>query len=116
MASDTLNPVVSHVWLGNPQAVEVVPERLPDGRPKLDDNGRELKVRVPVPDAGWTVVDRIPGHPVRMLVKDIMDPGGLWGYHSDAPGPTWVASDDPALAVALSMSLECPVADIPADA
>lgn len=115
MSFDSI-PVVSHVWLGNPAVIEVVPARNPDGTPKVTESGHEVKERRHVPHGTWTVVGRIPGHPVRMLVNDIMNPGGIWEYHSDAPGPTWVASDDPALAAALSAVFECPVADIPADA
>lgn len=108
--------VVAHVWLGNPAVVESLPARNPDGTPQVTPQGHEVKVRTPAPAGTWTHVERIPGHSVSMLVADITRPGGIWDLHSDHPGPTWVASDDPALARALSIILECPVADIPTEA
>lgn len=34
---------------------------------------------------------------------------GLWGSHSAAPAPSWVESDDPQLAAAISARFGCPI-------
>lgn len=109
--------LVAHVWLGNPAPVDWRKLYEPDGEPQLHpDTGEHLKQRIPSPHSTWTEVGVVLGQTVRGLITDIAAADGLWKYHSDAEGPSWIASDDPALARALAAFFSCPTADIPADA
>jgi hypothetical protein len=104
------------VWLGNPDAVVVVKLRDADGQPLLDDAGRERTERRKHPAGTWTRVDVHPDLDLATLIRHITDPAGIWAHHSDAPRPSWVASDDTRLARTLAPVLGCPVAPIPDDA
>jgi len=109
--------MIAHVWLGNPAVVDWRAVYGHDGAPELHPTtGEHLKRRVPARHSTWTEVGVVAGQTVRGLITDITAPEGVWAYHSDAAGPSWVASDDPVLATALAGVFGCPVAPIPEDA
>lgn len=99
------------VWMGNPQVVETLTLRDRFGKPQTDEVGHETRIRVPAPDSEWTVADLVPGIGVDEFVQALT--GGIWPHHSDAPKPTWVASDDFDLAATVAEAFGCPVGPVP---
>jgi hypothetical protein len=79
---------VPTLYLGNPFPIF-------NGRPTVDPTAI-TKVSVPA--------DR----PFATMVRDVVHEDGLWQAHS-AGQPSWVESDDPALAEAVSAHYGCPV-------
>lgn len=78
----------THVWLGNRQAVE--------GLDRIPLDGKRC-TEVVIPD----------GRPLGEAVTEITHGRGVWAYHSAAPSPAWVASDDPLLAEVLAAHYGC---------
>ena len=75
------------VHLGNPAAVD------PKSGAPLD----------PHPDGEHVTTSDIPDdRPLAAQILTVTHSGGAWAKHSDAPAPTWVESDSPELAAALS--------------
>lgn len=77
------------VRLGNPAAV-TAGSRVPLG---------EQVTSVSIPDS-YTSDEK---------VQTVTHQDGVWAAHSDAPGPSWVESDDPELAAALAARYGCPI-------
>lgn len=93
------------VWFGNPAAVEIrTVEVMPDGR--------ERRARIPLDGDRWTVMPFLAAT-VAEFVALLLHPDGIWAAHSNAPRPSWVASDDDALAAELSATLALPIVDPP---
>jgi hypothetical protein len=83
---------VATVRLGNARAVAVQgdQQRIPLG---------EQVTTASIPDS-YTLDEK---------VRTISHADGLWAVHSDAPGPSWVESDDVDLLGALSQHYGCPI-------
>lgn len=81
---------MAEVRLGNPRAVEAG-SRVPLGEQILE---------LSIPDGVYTDAEQM---------RNIIHQDGLWVAHSDAPGPSWVESDDPELAEALANHYGCPI-------
>jgi len=78
------------------------------GNPAALDGGRVLEgeqvTQAVLPD-NWTSAQ---------LFTAITAPDGVWRNHSGATAPTWVESEDTALAVELSTHYGCPIKDVTA--
>jgi hypothetical protein len=101
---------VPRVWLGNPATVERVLDRNPDGTPRLTPAGHETHTRVPRPDSTHTWADPPDTLPIDVFLDQVRS---FWPYHSDAPGPSWVACDQPEWATAVATRYGCDVVDVP---
>ncbi len=77
------------VRLGNPRAV-ASGSRVPLG---------EQVTTVSIP-GGYTAAEQL---------RSIIHQDGVWAAHSEAPGPSWVESDDDELAAALAVHYGCPI-------
>lgn len=77
------------VRLGNPRAV-VAGSRVPLG---------EQVTTVSIPDS-YTLDEKL---------RTVMHADGVWPAHSEAPGPSWVESDDEELSAALAAHYGCPI-------
>lgn len=73
------------------------------GNPAALDGGRVIEgqqvTEVTIPD----------GYTSDQALATIRDGDGVWRNHSGASAPTWVESDDPDLAEAISTHYGCPV-------
>lgn len=88
------------VYLGNRQAVEA--------RNIEDDDGKIVsQERRSLPGKHCTTANIPDGMPLVEALTNITHPSGVWGHHSDADAPAWVASDWPALAAALAEHWGC---------
>ena len=85
------------VWLGNRKAVQVT---------KKDDGA---EARKSLRGKRCTTVTPPDDAKLSEIFTAITAPGGVWGAHSDAPAPAWVASTNPQLAALLADHYGCPV-------
>lgn len=83
---------MSTVHLGNANAVAVQPDgqRVPLG---------EQVTTVAIPDS-YTLDEK---------VRTVTHADGVWGAHSNDPGPAWVECDDEDLLGALAQHYGCPI-------
>lgn len=102
------------VWLGNRNAVEVVPDE-DDSHEQAAAEGRPVRtVRRPIdgPAKNCTTVTVPHGLPLLEAAYDITHAQrGVWQAHSDDPAPAWVASTDPTLAQILAAHWTCELRD-----
>src|SRR5690242_5886814 len=86
------------VLLGNEKAGENVDvsEQYPDGWRAIP--GKQVTT-VTIPDE-WSLADAF---------RTVTHPGGVWANHSMAEAPSWVESNDAALASLLASQYNCPV-------
>ncbi len=95
------------VYLGNRQAIEAVED--PDDVEAADREERAVnRLRTPLPGKRCTTVILAPGIKIMDAAYEITHQSrGVWQAHSDAEGPAWVASTDPALAQLLAAHYGC---------
>lgn len=85
------------VYLGNREAIEV-----------LEDPETGDKIRTALPGKRCTTVNLAPGISILEAANALTHPeGGVWQAHSDATGPAWVASTNPALAQLMAAHWGC---------
>ncbi len=95
------------VYLGNRDAIEAV-EDPTDVAAASDENRAVNRVRQPLPGKRCTTVILAPGTGLMDAAYEITHATrGVWQAHSNAAGPAWVASTDPALAQLLASHYGC---------
>jgi len=85
------------VYLGNRKAIEVVD----------DPDNAGGKIRRPLPGKLRTKVVLPLGTKLMEAAQEITGGRGVWGAHSDADAPAWVASTDANLAQLLASHWGC---------
>lgn len=94
------------IYLGNRDAIEVVPALGPDGEPARE--------RRQLPGKRVTIVKPPPDLTFRELLHDLTHPDGIWAAHSDAEAPAWVACTDAALGARLAAFYGCELREVEA--
>lgn len=101
-----------YAFLGNHKAATAVDLLDAKGQPVTDNAGVTRQVMHAVKGKQRTEIRLPEGCTVADAFKDITNPGGVWGAHSqDGSTPKWVASDNADLATLLGAFYECEVRD-----
>lgn len=86
------------VVLGNPNAIEIV-----------EDPESGERTRRPIPEGEHTRVNLPEEWTLMQSAHEITAGNSMWNAHSDAPAPTWVASNDEQLAQILASHWGCDI-------
>lgn len=100
------------VWLGNRQAIEVIPHPDEQVRAAAAADAQPIPtIRRALPGNLCTTFHAAPDLGVFGVARDITTAGGVWSSHSDDDAPAWVASTNPLVAQILADHYGCELRD-----